>query len=118
MLKLRESIKRYLHDAENWQPSYYAELMVDTLSLMTGPQSEISELQAWYTTCSIQEQVHATYKISTEDKNMMRSVDALQAGAEATQGENWSRDCHSRHASYTVARMAARSHWQVWTTHL
>ena len=93
-LKLRESFKTYLNDTEHWQPSYCTEPIVDTFFDDTT-RSEISELQAWYAACSMQEQVHAvSYKITTEDKfiqNMMRPVDALplrtEDNLEATKGK-------------------------------
>ena len=85
-VKLRESLKAYLSDKDDWPTSYYSELLLDTLLEDLTP-AEIKDLDAWYGQREVQEHVHSvSYKITTDDKflqNMMRSVDALPARTEA-----------------------------------
>ena len=85
-VKLRESIKAYLSDKDDWPTSYYSELLLDTLLEDLTP-AEIKDLDVWYGQHEMQEQVYSvSYKITTDDKflqNMMRSVDALPARTEA-----------------------------------
>ena len=85
-VKLRESMKAYLSDRNDWPTSYYSELLLDTL-LEDLTSAEIKDLDVWYGKHEMQEEVHTvSYKITTDDKflqNMMRSVDALPARTEA-----------------------------------
>ena len=85
-VKLRESMKAYLSDKDDWPTSYYSELLLDTLLEDLTP-AEIKDLDVWYDKHVMQEQVYTvSYKIITDDKflqNMMRSVDALPARTEA-----------------------------------
>ena len=81
-VKLRESMKAYLSDKDDWPTSYYSELLLDTL-LEDFTSAEIKDLDVWYGKHEMQEEVYSvSYKITTDDKflqNMMRSVDALPA---------------------------------------
>ena len=85
-VKLRESMKAYLSDKDDWPTSYYSELLLDTL-LEDFASAEIKDLDVWYGKHEMQEEVYTvSYKITTDDKflqNMMRSVDALPAKTEA-----------------------------------
>ena len=85
-VKLRESMKAFLSDRDDWPTSCYSELFLDTLFEDLTP-AEIKDLDVWYDKHEMQEQVYtASYKITTDDKflqNMMRSVDALPARTEA-----------------------------------
>ena len=85
-VKLRESMKAYLSDKDDWPTSYYSELLLDTL-LEDFTSAEIKDLDVWYGKHEMQEEVYTvSYKITTDDKflqNMMRSVDALPARTEA-----------------------------------
>ena len=85
-VKLRESMKAYLSDRNDWPTSYYSELLLDTL-LEDFTSAEIKDLDVWYGKHEMQEEVYTvSYKITTDDKflqNMMRSVDALPARTEA-----------------------------------
>ena len=79
-VKLRESLKAYLSDKDDWPTSYYSELTTPILLLEDFTPAEMKDLDAWYGKHEVQEQVHSvSYKITTDDKflqNMMRSVDA------------------------------------------
>ena len=46
-VKLRESIKAYLSDKDDWPTSYYSELLLDTLLEDLTP-AEIKDLDVWY----------------------------------------------------------------------
>ena len=85
-VKLRESLKAYLSDNDDWPTSYYSELLLDTLLEDLTP-AEVKDLDAWCGKHELQEYVQSvSYKITTDDKfpqNMMRSVDALPARTEA-----------------------------------
>ena len=85
-VKLRESMKAYLSEKDDWPTSYYSELLLDTL-LEDLTSAEIKDLDVWYGKHEMQEEVlSVSYKITTDDKflqNMMRSVDALPARTEA-----------------------------------
>ena len=85
-VKLREPLKAYLSNTDDWPKSYYSELLLDTLLEDLTP-AEIRDLDAWYGKHEVQEQIHSvSYKIAIDDKfllNMMRSVDALPARTEA-----------------------------------
>ena len=85
-VKLRESMKAYLSEKDDWPTSYYSELLLDTL-LEDFTSAEIKDLDVWYGKHETQEEVlSVSYKITTDDKflqNMMRSVDALPAKTEA-----------------------------------
>ena len=80
-VKLRELLKAYLSNNDDWPTSYYSELLLDTLLEGLTP-AEIKDLDAWYGRHELQEYVHSvSYKITADDKsaqNTMRSVDALQ----------------------------------------
>ena len=85
-VKLRESMKAFLSDKNDWPTSYYSELLLDTL-FEDFTSAEIKDLDVWYGKHEMQEEVYTvSYKITTDDKflqNMMRSVDALPARTEA-----------------------------------
>ena len=85
-VKLRESMKAYLSEKDDWPTSYYSELLLDTL-LEDLTSTEIKDLDVWYGKHEMQEEVlSVSYKLTTDDKflqNMMRSVDALPAKTEA-----------------------------------
>ena len=85
-VKLRESMKAYLSDKDDWPTSCYSELLLDTL-FEDFTSAEIKDLDVWYGKHEMQEEVYSvSYKITTDDKflqNMMRSVDALPAKTEA-----------------------------------
>ena len=85
-VKLRESMKAFLSDRDDWPTSYCSKLLLDTLFEDLTP-AEIKDLDVWYGKHEMQEQVYTvSYKITTDDKllqNMMRSVDALPARTEA-----------------------------------
>ena len=85
-VKLRESMKAYLSEKDDWPISYYSELLLDTL-LEDLTSTEIKDLDVWYGKHEMQEEVNSvSYKMTTDDKflqNMMRSVDALPAKTEA-----------------------------------
>ena len=85
-VKLRESMKAYLSEKDDWPTSYYSELLLDTL-LEDFTSTEIKDLDVWYGKHAMQEEVlSVSYKLTTDDKflqNMMRSVDALPAKTEA-----------------------------------
>ena len=85
-VKLRESMKAYLSEKDDWPTSYYSELLLDTL-LEDFTSTEIKDLDVWYGKHEMQEEVFSvSYKLTTDDKflqNMMRSVDALPAKTEA-----------------------------------
>ena len=67
-VKLRESIKAYLSDKDDWPTSYSSELLLDTL-LEDLPSAEIKDLDVWYGKHETQEQVYTvSYKITTDDK--------------------------------------------------
>ena len=86
-VKLRESMKAFLSEKDDWPTSYYSELLLDTLFEDLTP-AEIKDLDVWYGKHEMQKQVYTvSCKITTDDKflkNMMRSVDALPARTEAS----------------------------------
>ena len=55
-VKLRESLKAYLSDKDDWPTSYYSELLLDTLLEDLTP-AEIKDLDVWYGKHEVQEQV-------------------------------------------------------------
>ena len=64
-VKLRESIKAYLSDKDDWPTLYYSELLLDTL-LEDLTSAEIKDLDVWYGKHEMQEQVYTiSYKITT-----------------------------------------------------
>ena len=61
-VKLRESLKAYLSDKDDWPTPYYSELLLDTLLEDLTP-AKIKDLDAWYGKHEVQEQVHSvSYK--------------------------------------------------------
>ena len=63
-VKLRESMKAYLSDRDDWPTSYYSELLLDTL-LEDFTSAEIKDLDVWYGKHEMQEEVcSVSYKIS------------------------------------------------------
>ena len=102
-VKLRESMKAYLSDRNDWPISYYSELLLDTL-LEDFTSAEIKDLDVWYGKHEMQEEVYTvSYKITTDDKflqNMMRSVDALPARTEANLESVNGRSVNGRSAEF------------------
>ena len=53
-VKLRESMKAFLSDKDDWPTSYHSELLLDTLFEDLTP-AEIKDLDAWYGKHEVQE---------------------------------------------------------------
>ena len=62
-VKLREPMKAYLSDKDDWPASYYSELLLDTL-FEDLTSAEIKDLDVWYGKHEMQEEVYSvSYKI-------------------------------------------------------